>query len=214
MRISPLGIFGHALPPTTLARLAWRDATLTHPHPVCGVASAVFALAIARAVATGDPAAAIADFMLEQAKSLTPDEVVESPGPRCAPAAWEEARAAAADTLIAARVAAPVMAPDRMGWVLVALRLAAYQLHHAESVEAGIVDTVQRGGDSDTNGAIVGALLGAVYGRDAIPWAWRDRVLTCRPMPGLPGVHQPRPSESWPIDVLVLAEVLLGSAWG
>lgn len=33
-----------------------------------------------------------------------------------------------------------------------------------------------RGGDTDTNAAICGALLGAVYGRDAIPAQW-DRML-------------------------------------
>ena len=31
------------------------------------------------------------------------------------------------------------------------------------------VDTVMRGGDTDINAAICGALLGAVYGFDAIP---------------------------------------------
>jgi hypothetical protein len=30
------------------------------------------------------------------------------------------------------------------------------------------VETVMRGGDTDTNAAICGALLGAVHGRDAI----------------------------------------------
>ena len=31
------------------------------------------------------------------------------------------------------------------------------------------MDTVMRGGDTDTNAAICGTLLGSVYGRDAIP---------------------------------------------
>jgi ADP-ribosyl-[dinitrogen reductase] hydrolase len=80
---------------------------------------------------------------------------------------------------------------------------------HAPSLEAGIVTTIMQGGDTDTNGAIVGALLGAVYGRAAIPWQWRDRVLTCRPIQKFVGVKRPRPQPFWPIDALQLAERLL-----
>jgi ADP-ribosylglycohydrolase len=36
-------------------------------------------------------------------------------------------------------------------------------------LEEAAADTVMRGGDTDTNAAICGALLGAVCGRDAIP---------------------------------------------
>jgi hypothetical protein len=41
-------------------------------------------------------------------------------------------------------------------------------------------ETASRGGDADTNGAIVGALLGARDGVDAIPRAWVDRVLAAK----------------------------------
>ena len=39
------------------------------------------------------------------------------------------------------------------------------------------VDVVNRGGDADTNAATTGALLGALYGQDAIPDAWVNAVL-------------------------------------
>jgi len=52
-------------------------------------------------------------------------------------------------------------------------------------------------------------LLGAVYGREAIPFRWADRVLTCRPMEGLVGVKRPRPECLWPVDALFLAEQLI-----
>jgi hypothetical protein len=73
-----------------------------------------------------------------------------------------------------------------------------------------VIDTVSRGGDTDTNGAIAGALLGAVHGALARPMQWRDRVLSCRPIEGLDGVDQPRPAVYWPTDVLELAEALVG----
>jgi ADP-ribosyl-[dinitrogen reductase] hydrolase len=51
--------------------------------------------------------------------------------------------------------------------------------------------------------------MGAVYGLDAIPTQWREKILSCRPEAGLPGVHQPRPACFWPVDALDLAEQLV-----
>jgi ADP-ribosylglycohydrolase len=56
-----------------------------------------------------------------------------------------------------------------MGWVLIALQNAFWQLLHAATLEEGVIDTISRGGDTDTTAAIAGALLGAVHGRQAIP---------------------------------------------
>jgi ADP-ribosylglycohydrolase len=94
-----------------------------------------------------------------------------------------------------------------IGWVLVTQQNAFHELLHAPSVEAGVVATVRRGGDTDTNGAVAGALLGAVHGRSAIPLQWRSMILSCRPHP-LRARH-PRPPSCWPVDALELAEGLL-----
>jgi ADP-ribosylglycohydrolase len=97
----------------------------------------------------------------------------------------------------------------RQGWVLTAFRNAWWQLLHAESLETGVIDTVMQGGDTDTNAAICGALLGAVHGRQAIPFRWFNRLVTCRPIAGLMGVRRQRPECFWPVDALTLAERLL-----
>ncbi len=68
------------------------------------------------------------------------------------------------------------------------------------------------GGDTDTNAAIAGALLGAVGGRRAIPDRWMRAVLSCHPVEGAAGVKQPRPTTFWPVDALVLAERLVCAA--
>jgi hypothetical protein len=96
-----------------------------------------------------------------------------------------------------------------MGWVLIALQNAFWQLLHAESLEEGIVSTVMSGGDTDTNAAIAGALLGAVWGRDAVPLQWLGRILSCRPISGIAGITLPRPEAFWPVDALWLAERLV-----
>ena len=69
--------------------------------------------------------------------------------------------------------------------------------------------TIAHGGDTDTNAAICGALLGAAQGRDAIPLRWRQQVLSCRAVKGR-GVTHPRPATYWGDDAMDLAEALLG----
>jgi hypothetical protein len=114
-----------------------------------------------------------------------------------------------ADALTAAAGGPPADSPRVQGWVLIALQNAFYQLLHAPTAEDGIVATVMAGGDTDTNAAIAGALLGAVHGRDSLRPSWVRLVLSCRPMAGAPGVLRPRPYPFWPVDALELAERLL-----
>lgn len=54
MRVAPLGIYGWQMNPDTLAEDAMLDAQLTHASPVCLGANAVFAIAIASAIRTGN----------------------------------------------------------------------------------------------------------------------------------------------------------------
>jgi ADP-ribosylglycohydrolase len=61
----------------------------------------------------------------------------------------------------------------QIGYVRISLRLAFWHLFHAPTLQAALLDVVNRGGDSATNAAITGALLGAVYGESAIPEEWK-----------------------------------------
>jgi hypothetical protein len=98
-----------------------------------------------------------------------------------------------------------------MGWVRIAFQNAFHRLLNSRSLEQGVVDTVMRGGDTDTNAAIAGALLGAAHGIDAVPAQWRQAVLACRPESGRQGVIRPRPRKYWPIDAIELADRLFVS---
>jgi fructose-1,6-bisphosphatase/inositol monophosphatase family enzyme len=62
-----------------------------------------------------------------------------------------------------------------------------------------------------TIAAAKGALLGARHGRDCIPLAWRNAVLTYR---ALPNTLVPRPERLWAVDALLLAEHLLMAGEG
>ena len=173
MRVSPLGIFGWRMPPAELARLAREDADITHPHPVCRDASAAFCVALAHAIRTGEGAEAA----------------------HAAALAW--ARGANADPDVIATLQA-VSAPPadfvrQSGWVRTALQNAFYRALGVSTLEQGLVDTVMAGGDTDTNGAIAGALLGAVHGRDAVPSHGAER---CSPRGRCPGLPGPAPNAS------------------
>ncbi len=190
MRISPLGIFGTKHERLKVSEWAQQDAALTHPHPVCLQANALFAMAIAHAIKTGESAAGI----YEQIKKWAADMKVEPP---------------LMNVVVGASTSPPADYVHQQGWVLIAFQNALWQLLHATSLEEGVVDTVMRGGDTDTNAAIAGALLGAVHGLDAVPIQWRDKVLNCRPEAGRRQVRHPRPECFWPVDALHVAQCLV-----
>jgi ADP-ribosyl-[dinitrogen reductase] hydrolase len=190
MRISPLGIFGANHELLQVSDWAQQDAGLTHPHPVCLHASALFAMAIAHAIGTGKDAREI----YEQIKKWAVEMNVE---------------ATLMKAIVGAFTSPPADYVHQQGWVLIALQNALWQLLHAPNLEEGVVDTVMRGGDTDTNAAIAGALLGAVYGRDAIPAQWREKLSNCRPEAGRRNVRHARPECFWPVDALHLAHCLL-----
>ena len=182
MRASPLGIFGAGMPRQSLARLAESDSGLSHPDQVCRAACAVFVTTIAEAIDTG------------------------LPGPELFARACDAARGSAVeDTLQAASSALPVSDGDNMGWVRIALQHAFFHLLHTTNFEAGLIQTVVKGGDSDTNGAITGALLGAVLGEAAIPARWRQAVFGCA---------SPRPAEYRCSDLGQLAADLVAQGSG
>ena len=62
------------------------------------------------------------------------------------------------------------------GYCVLTTELAFSALAHAQDFESGLVRVVSRGGDTDTNAAVAGALLGAKFGRGAIPERWTKVV--------------------------------------
>lgn len=66
------------------------------------------------------------------------------------------------------------------GWVVTAMHNAVYQFFNAVNFEEGISATIRQGGDTDTNAAIAGALLGAKFGFSGIPAHWIAGVQNCQ----------------------------------
>lgn len=56
------------------------------------------------------------------------------------------------------------------------LQTALYHALTAESAEEAIVNAVNEGGDTDTIGAVAGALAGGRFGAEALPERWLDAL--------------------------------------
>ena len=186
MRCSPIGLWARDAVEAAMAARA--DAALSHPHPVCQAASAAFCAAIATAIGGGDP-----DAMLAAAEAAI---------------AEPEAEPVRARLALARRGEGPAHFTHQAGWVLIAFQNAFRHLADGTSLEEALIETVAQGGDTDTNGAICGALLGASQGRMAVPTRWTMAVLACRPLAET-GARHPRPARYWPDDIPLLAEALL-----
>jgi ADP-ribosylglycohydrolase/fructose-1,6-bisphosphatase/inositol monophosphatase family enzyme len=180
MRVAPIGVWA-AGDPARAAATARIDSALTHPHPLCLEACAAFCAAIAAAVA-----------------GASREEMVES--------ALRHSTGPAREAI--ERNALPEDFQNRLGWVVTALQNAFYRLRSSADVETSLIQTIACGGDTDTNAAIAGALLGALHGRTAFPSRWIYPVLACRPLAEA-SAPRPRPMSYWPDDVLEVAEALL-----
>ena len=62
------------------------------------------------------------------------------------------------------------------GYVVHTLQTALHDGLHADSARDGSVTAVNRGGDTDTVGAVTGAVVGARFGASALPDEWVDTV--------------------------------------
>lgn len=184
-RTAPIGVFfSKDFTKDEPARIqaSFEDSALTHFDPRCQLACAALNSAIAKALTGGD--------------SLTPQDLLTAAQSGLSVAAPMLARSASdyvsevttakallLEDLQAAQQSDPMLyGPElhlhrQYGNVRTAFRLAFWELLHAPSLEAALVDVVNRGGDADAHGAIAGALLGAFHGEESIPADWRRLVL-------------------------------------
>lgn len=192
-RTAPIGVFFHSKRDERLAA-SLDDTAVTHFDPICQLACATFNGIIAAAISAPgerlDPAQLfkVAEAELSLAAATLGRKESD----------WVSQTKDAADWLREDLKLAQEDDPQLYGpelhlffpWptpIRVTYRLAFWELFHAPSLEAAITDVANRGGDSDTNAAVTGALFGAIFGERAIPELWAERVLEVRG-----GNHHPR----------------------
>jgi len=205
MRTAPIGVY-FANAADDRVRASLEDSALTHFDPRCQLACAAFNGAIAHAVtATGVLKTEALVSAAERATSLGAATLAKRE-PTVVAEIQDAARCVREDLAFAKKADPQLYGPDlrffdQQGFVRIAFRLAFWELLHAPSFEAALLDVVNRGADSDTNGAITGALLGAFHGDEQIPGRWRGPVVAA-----LEGKRTPLADAYHPRQLLRLVE--------
>jgi ADP-ribosyl-[dinitrogen reductase] hydrolase len=70
----------------------------------------------------------------------------------------------------------PIARAGEAGYVIHCVEIAFWFVTHDRSLEEALIALAQAGGDTDTNAAVAGALLGARYGDVALPPRWIDQI--------------------------------------
>ena len=185
-RTAPIGVFFHSRREERL-HASLEDTAMTHFDPICQLASATFNGIVAAAIAAPGERLDPADLLkvAEAELSLAAATLGRKESD------WVSQTKDAADWLREDLKWAQQDDPELYGpdlhlffpWptlLRTTYRLAFWELFHAPSLEAAIIDVVNRGGDADTNAAITGALFGAIFGESAVPQAWVERVMEAR----------------------------------
>lgn len=175
MRCAPIAIRWHH-DPVALARNSYLSAVPTHWDRRCGWSCVVLNFAIAAGFRDEwVPADELLQASLEGVRGSLPELErygVESRVPRRVRSTVEVARKDELDELW--------LDGPSMGYTLVTLKAALVAYWRAPSFERGLREVIEAGGDTDTNGAAAGAVLGAKFGVEGIPRRWREQLATLR----------------------------------
>ena len=162
MYCAPLGL-AYARRADELDLAAPALSSITHADERCRTACLAVTVAAASLVALPDPARAVSGALSAVEDREGAEELEYLVG--------------------AAGVERPIDGPDQ-GFVLFTAGVALRSLAEARPFEAGLRAVVALGGDTDTNAAVSGALLGALHGLDGLPRAWLERLVDRREIEG------------------------------
>lgn len=150
MRCAPHAIT-FADDPDTLVRVSRHSSAITHYDPRCTYGCAILNCTIAGYLRDAD---APLETALNRVRDDAPDELINAL--RVVP-----------DTVDAGQL-------QSTGYVVHTLQTALYDALTADSAEEAIVTAVNRGQDTDTVGAVTGALVGARFGVESLPERWLE----------------------------------------
>jgi len=194
MRAVPLAVWavGRQLNATQLVDAAKADARLSHPNVTITTANAVYVLAVAELIRSGGKAA----DALRAATSWVEGETKKGNDLGGVDAWLQEALGEPLQDL------SDAFGPD-IGLAKWGFVHGFRHLRLGSSFEDAMRATLAGGGDTDTNAAIVGGLVGATKGVQGIPERWLRAVLV-----GEGEGERTRPAEYHPARLVKLAEEL------
>jgi ADP-ribosylglycohydrolase len=205
MRATPIAARFHRLPPHEIGDIARADARMSHPSQACQDVNAMYCVAVAHLINhPRDAEGALAAAQLEAARCgdtargwLEATQGLELGDVQCGPSIGHVKHAFTLAMLFLRQCAQHASA----GAAFSSREL------RAGGFEEAIKRTLLKGGDTDTNAAIVGGLMGALYGYDGIPSAMRDPVLAFDPVMAMGArVGHPRPAACRAASVLAILE--------
>jgi ADP-ribosylglycohydrolase len=161
MKLAPVALAYAARPADAVTRAA-ESARTTHGAPEAIDASRYFAGLLVGALNGADARVLLHDGRYEPAEGLWQRE----------PLHWKVAEVADGSYL---HKEPPFIRGT--GYVVHSLEAALWALGSTRTFEDGVLAAVNLGNDADTTAAIAGQLAGALYGLDAIPERWRERVV-------------------------------------
>jgi ADP-ribosyl-[dinitrogen reductase] hydrolase len=143
--------------PANLVSGSYHLAHLLHPDPRCAWGAVAVNVAI--------------NWFLHGERDFIP-EVLEALRTNGAP---EELVAAVRRVPLEKKEELPVAGPHA-GYVVNCVEIALWFAYHEARLERGLIWLANAGGDTDTNGAVAGALMGARDGEQAIPARWIEAI--------------------------------------
>lgn len=157
MRTSPVAL-RHRRSGSELVDIARAQAAVTHYSPLCQWSSAVLCTAVAMLLAGRSPD-----------PQMLADAVTEAGAP---------GEVAVAMLFVQQRELGELGLDDPMdmGYTLKALQVGLWACEQDDDFESVLAEVVRWGGDTDSNGAIAGAVMGARLGAEAIPERWLRNI--------------------------------------
>ena len=155
MRCAPVALYRHT-DPSGLVRDSAASCAVTHYAPTCQWSCIIVNAAIAQLLKGVKPA--IQDLVDAAHADGAPAEIGE----------W--AVRFGHDT------SGLAFDQGHIGHTLLCMQSGLWALNTSLDFEDALIKVVSAGGDTDTNGAVAGAVLGARYGADSIPQRWLDCV--------------------------------------
>ncbi len=159
MRISPLAIHGIKIDNHKLLEYCKEDCSMTNPHPATVNAVQVYVIAVKTAILTNN-------------RSTIFDEAIRYVDNDLVYKIMQRAKRGEKKFVLLDGKEIETADGQYMGYFGIAFQMAFYEILHGKSFYDSLVNVISQGGDTDTNGCIVGALLGALYSVTNIPHKW------------------------------------------
>ena len=169
MRCSPIGIMALQIKKAALKEIVNQECDLTHPNPIVKDAVFIYCLAIKYA---------IMGMKKDELYNKLLNDITQ---PRVRIILLDAMQIPEPTYLIDRNnkeIYVPTDDKEFQGYLGVALQNTFYEFLHNDNYYDSMINIIKRGGDTDTNCAIAGGLLGAYYGLNNIPKEWLEMVKT------------------------------------